>query len=193
MSRLPDPIRVLVFISSFIPLYFIIIWKAWGEYYHIFGVCLTPFSVLSIRFSWPSALSTALAVLSIGFLTLFTWYYYKKAGTDVTVDEYEGRLDLATEYILVYIYPLAVLDYSKLVNLVLFFGLFIMIGIIQSRSHRLYVNPVLAAFGFNYYWIEVDGEEELLITRKSISSDDKDIWKFPIGNRVSIGTHKNHD
>jgi hypothetical protein len=124
---------------------------------------------------------------------LFTWYYYKKAGTDVTVDEYEGRLDLATEYILVYIYPLAVLDYSKLVNVVLFFGLFIMIGIIQSRSHRLYVNPVLAAFGFNYYWIEVDGEEELLITRKSISSDDKDIWKFPIGNRVSIGTHKNHD
>jgi len=68
-----------------------------------------------------------------------------------------------------------------------------MIGIIQSRSHRLYVNPVLAAFGFNYYWIEVDGEKELLITRKSISRDNKDIWKFPIGNRVSIGTHKNHD
>ena len=193
MSRLPDPIRVLLFLSSFIPLYFIIIWKAWGESYHIFGSCLTPFSVLSIRLSWPSALSTLLAVLSIWFLISFTWYYYQKSGTDVTIDEYEGRLDLATEYILVYIYPLAVLDYSKLVNVVLFFGLFIMIGIIQSRSHRLYVNPVLAAFGFNYYWIEVDGEKELLITRKSISRDNKDIWKFPIGNRVSIGTHKNHD
>lgn len=193
MSRLPDPIRVLVFLSSFIPLYFIIIWKAWGQSYQILDYYLNPLSILSVKLSWPSAFATVLLISSIVFLIVFTYYYYRKVGTDVTVDDYEERLNLATEYILVYIYPLTVLDYSKFVDVVLFFGLFVMIGIIQSRSNRLYVNPVLAAFGFNYYWVEVDGEEELLITRKSFSAGDKKIWKYPIGKGASIGTHKNND
>jgi hypothetical protein len=51
-----------------------------------------------------------------------------------------------TEYLLVYIFPLIVFEFSNIYDVAAFFVLFLTVAAIVIRSTRLFVNPVLIGF-----------------------------------------------
>ncbi|MGQ3721134.1 hypothetical protein [Natrialba aegyptia] len=79
------------------------------------------------------------------------------------------RNDLLTSYLVAYIFPFISLDYALWESwfvLAVFFGV---LGSIQVQSDQLYVNPVLAAFGYHIYEVEDadSGNVDLVVAPKS--------------------------
>ncbi len=79
------------------------------------------------------------------------------------------RNDLLTSYLVAYVFPFISLDYTLWESwfiVTVFFGV---LGSIQVQSDQLYVNPVLAAFGYHIYEVEDadTGNVDLVVAPRS--------------------------
>jgi len=61
-----------------------------------------------------------------------------------------------TEYLLIYIFPFIVFEFSNVYDVAAFLILFFTVAAIVIRSNRLFATPVLICFRYRIYEIETD-------------------------------------
>lgn len=179
MAEFRREIKWILFVSSYIPLYFILIIKSWNLRVSVPAVDIPILSaVAGIQVPVVSILFAVVSVSSYYILEQAVEVKQQMSVSFTTVEHYQSRNDLITSYLLVYIFPFVVLDYTNILNWIAFGVFFIMIGYIQVRSNQLYVNPVLAFRGYNIYEIDTGNQMMTVIVQGRVEekfvSDDLD-------------------
>lgn len=178
----------LLFFSSYIPLYLILAVK------HLPTTARIPDnnlpiiqSISGVPVPFLSVSWLLLIVISAGALWLvFNTRRSKGADDFQHIESYKSRDELITSYILVYIFPFVVLDYTSIANWLAFVIFFIVIGIIQTRSNQLYVNPILAIVGYQIYEIDTGDQILTLLTRDSFVATEPTVRTVELSNNVHL-------
>jgi len=172
-----------VFLSSYVPLFFILAVKHFSFRMRIPSSAPVlsdlPIPVLSIF--W-----ILLSVASLVALYFVINIRLSKEPEPHKVEEIDNKNDAITSYILVYIFPFVVLDLSQVINWISFIVFFVVIGIIQVRSNHLYVNPILGIIGYDIYEVETDRGRLTLLSNKDISHQTETVPAIEISNGVFI-------
>lgn len=137
-----------LFLSSYIPLWGILIlfhWSDWGWW------LLVPFG--------------ALVGGAVGLIVL--WHWVATGSFEEVSTDYSIRQDSdSVAYIVTYIFPFLTLVISAPLEAIGIFALFLTIMSVYVSSDMLYVNPVLAAFGWHAHAIHTKGGTELVLLTK---------------------------
>lgn len=190
MADFKRGVKWWLFLSSYIPLYLILAIKHWNFQIVIPQNTLLIFSTVS---NW------SVPILSIGWILLtilsslvlylvFSLRLSRGATDFQRVESSRDRNDLITNYILVYIFPFVVLDFSNLTNWVAFVLFFVVIAIIQVRSNHLYVNPVLAAFNYRLYEVDTGDRVLTVVSKGAIDRPVEQIQTVELSNEVFLAT-----
>jgi hypothetical protein len=163
-------IKWLLFLSSYIPLYAILLlftWKSnWNIFYSLIGLILITFITLLISFKSINSLQKT---------------YIKVKRVDPKNGEFIG-------YIFTYILPFLSSNFSD-IKYVIGMGLFfILVGFMYVRSNLIYTNPILNLLGYSLYEIEDNKENMMvLITKESSLRKESNIKVINIGKNVYLG------
>ena len=143
--------KACLFLSSYIPLWFILTlfhWYDWGW--------------------WRLA---PIAALSGGWIGLAILRHWVKTGSqeEIAVDYAERQDSDSVAYIVTYIFPFLTLVIGTALEAVGILALFLTVMAVYVSSDMLYVNPVLAAFGRHAHSVHTKGGVELvLISRRRL-------------------------
>lgn len=188
MSNIPSWGKSLLFASSYAPLYVVIAFQTQSVSYDIFGTATPVYHIGGVPISLIAIVSLLFALLSVAFLLFLVYLNRDNEGELLELDHYENRGDLVSEYVIIYIFPFVVLDYTQLSNLLSFIVLFLTVGALQIRSSRLHINPVLAVFRYEVYKVHVDGEEILLLSKGHLEGEQVSIKTTAISDDVCLTT-----
>lgn len=188
MNQMPNWGKGMLFLSSFSPLYIVVAFKSYDVEYKLFGHPIPSKEVGGLSLSFSAVACILLLIVSLLFLGFILRITQSEEGQLETAEECTNRNDLVAEYLTVYIFPLAVLNYSDLADIAIFTALFVAIGAIQIRSSRLYINPVLTAFGFTVYEARINGEERLILSKEKLSRSDASMKTTELSNGVYVTT-----
>lgn len=147
-------IRILLFLSSYTPLWII----------------------LGIRFwdSWAAWACFALGAL--GAFSLFSWVEWNKRQTpaEYTVQRVEDAGAEAAGYLASYLLPFFNVTTPTIRDVLVYIGFFVTAGAIFVRSSIIRINPTLYLAG---YWVleieDKSGKHHYVITRKRVRPDDR--------------------
>lgn len=188
MASLRGSAKWGLFFSSYIPLYLILILKhrnitvTLPRIDHAFLSIFSQMEIPVISMGW-LLLTVGSAFVLYNVISL----RQSRGGTDIkTVESSRSRDDLITNYILVYVFPFVVLNYSNLVNWLAFIIFFAVIAIIQVRSNHLYVNPVLAAFDYRIYEIDTGNQTLTVVTKGEIDEPVDELITVELSNNVFL-------
>lgn len=188
MSQMPNWGKGMLFLSSFSPLYIVVAFKSYDVEYSLFGYPVPSLQLGGFSLSFLAVACILLLVVSLLFLGFVLRITRSEEGQLETAEVCENRNDLVAEYLTVYIFPLAVLNYSDLADIAIFATLFVAIGAIQIRSTRLYINPVLAASGFTIYKARIKGEDRLILSKEKLKRSDALVKSTELSNGVYVTT-----
>lgn len=188
MSNIPGWGKSLLFASSYAPLYLVIAFQTQKVSYDIFGISTPVYHVAGVQLSLTAIASILLSIISVVFLLALIYLNRDDEGELLELEHYENRGDLVSEYVIVYIFPFVVLDYSELSNILSFLVLFLTVGALQVRSNRLHINPVLAALRYEVYKVRVDGEELLLLSKEHLEGEEVSVKTTAISEDVCLST-----
>ncbi|MFD1601098.1 hypothetical protein [Halobellus rarus] len=188
MSNIPSWGKSLLFASSYAPLYLVIAFQTQIVRYELFGISTPVYHFLGIQLSLIAIVALLLSAISVTFLLALIYINRDDEGELLELDHYENRGDLVSEYVIVYIFPFVVLDYSQLSNMLSFIVLFLTVGALQIRSNRLYINPVLAALRYDVYKVRVDGDELLLLSKDHLEGKEVSVKTTTISKDVCLST-----
>jgi hypothetical protein len=104
------------------------------------------------------------------------------------IEQYRNRSDMFTEYLLVYIFPFIVFEFSNAFDVAAFLVLFVTVAAIVIRSNRLFVNPVLVGFRYRVYEIETEHDRRILLTKGRLDGNNITINTARISSDVYITT-----
>lgn len=188
MAEIRNGVKWLLFLSSYIPLFILLVIKHWGVKwvfpqleYPIFEA-LAGWKIPILSLGW------AILVLLSGFaLWLVISVRQSRGGTDFKrVESFRSRDDLITSYILVYIFPFVILDYTQLTNWLAFLVFFLVIGVIQVRSNLLHINPIFAIFNYRIYEIDTGEQVLTVVTRSNLKPTDDSLKTVELSNDVFL-------
>lgn len=180
---------LFLFLGSYLPLYPVLIWQTLNQEYLIEQVTLPTVNWLSTDWSVFAVISGNLLLISVLYMGMIIYVASERAGTSLNTEVIEDVTPVANEYILVYIYPLLLLDYAKLFEIVVFLLIFSSIAIIQVRTDRYMINPILALFGFHFYRVEVDGNHVFLLSKQNLQKgDSRKISQITVSTNVRVHT-----
>jgi hypothetical protein len=157
----------LYFICSFIPLFPVIIMNSLAQEYTILGKKLPIEQVGDIIITVPSMLSLILLLIGMSVFAILLYIKSNSHGEIKEVTITEIMTSNTTDYLLVYIYPLILIDYSDISGVLIFFVIFSMVMAIQLRSKEFVVNPLFVIVGFKLYKSQVGDKEEILLTTRN--------------------------
>lgn len=179
----------LLFLGSYLPLYPVLIWQTVNQRYLIAGTALPTIHCVGVDWSIFAILSLNLLVVSIVYQGMILILAWQRAGQLKEIEVFDDITPVANEYILVYIYPLLLLNYAKLFDITVFLLVFASIAIIQVRTDRFMVNPLLVFFGYHFYHIEIDGGKAFLLSSTDFDEGEIDeISQITISNNVRVHT-----
>lgn len=162
--------KILFYLSSFIPLYLLLIiqniqirdnsgrFLAPNEFFTQFFQTNT-----SVSFFWGGLL--ILSLLSLFGVFLFFLVYSKTEGRIGEIKYTEFVREDTLGYIVTYIVPLITMDIQSGRSLLINFILFIIIGTFYVRNDQLFMNPLYNICGYNVF----SAEDQIYITRISKS------------------------
>lgn len=153
MATFRRGIKFMLFVSSYISL---LIYLAVATYYDDFTLIRDFPWTLPVLFVFIS-----LICLPLPFLVLNTRSSARKDFEEVA--EYKRRNDLVTSHLLAYVFGFLAFNFSSVEGWVGFFVFFGVVAVIQIRSDRLHVNPMLALFGYEIYEVTLNREVRLVI------------------------------
>lgn len=188
MGRIPNGSKVVLFLSSYSPLYLIVALRAHNAQYQAFGIEVPRYPIMGAKLSLLSILAVGLTIGSVGFLLYLIRTRRTQQGQQATIDDYDNNSDMFTEYLLVYVFPFVVFDFNDLYDVAAFGILFLTVAAIVIRSSRLYINPVLVAFRYHVYEIETPHNQYLLLSKQPLSRDVETVNTARISNGVYIAT-----
>ena len=188
MGRIPSWAKIVLFLSSYSPLFIIIALRAHDAKHKILGYHLEPTQIGSVELSYLSVGSLIVTIVSVAFLALMIRMNRTRQGQLSEIEHYQNRSDMFTEYLLVYIFPFIVFEFSNLFDVAAFLVLFITVAAIVIRSNRLFVNPVLVAFRYRVYEIETEHDRRILLTKDRLDGNNITINTARISSDVYITT-----
>jgi hypothetical protein len=188
MGRIPNWAKSILFLSSYSPLYVIVALRAHDAVHSIWGYRLEPLGVGPVELSYLSIGSLVLTVVSVAFLTLMIRMNRTRQGQLSQIEQYRNRSDMFTEYLLVYVFPFIVFEFTNVFDVAAFLVLFITVAAIVIRSNRLFVNPVLVAFRYRVYEVETGHDRRILLTKDRLDGTDITINTARISSDVYITT-----
>ncbi|WP_323676878.1 hypothetical protein [Halorubellus sp. PRR65] len=188
MGRIPSWAKIILFLSSYSPLFAIVALRAHDATHTIFGYQLNPIGFGPIALSYLTIGSSILTVVSIVFLALMIHMNRTRQGQLSEVKHYRNRSDMFTEYLLVYIFPFIVFEFSNIFDVAAFLILFITVAAIVIRSNRLFVNPVLIGFRYRVYEIETEHDRRILLTKEQLEGNEVTLNTARISSGVYITT-----
>lgn len=167
---LRDHIKWILFLSSYIPLFAIIMIRNYTE------------TNLLIVLG-------ALTAFALIILAIVIWRSNKQSGDPMKVEKIENVNRIGLEYFVTYIIPFLAIDFLKLTDIISILILFGIMGFIYTRSDLVYMNPVLNLAKFNVYKVIAKGEEYVIITRKPrnlVNTEEV----IELGDNVLLGKNK---
>lgn len=134
------PIRVLLFLSSYWPLFFILTVLYFSKNLIVSTICA--------------------AICMIGPLGL--WGYLRRCrkrhqSKSDRLSSYHRRDSEVMSYIASYIVPLATLSLDLFSQMFILITFLLLLLILYINSNMIYINPILNIFGFHLYEIEIEG------------------------------------
>jgi hypothetical protein len=163
------PTRVVLFLSSYTPLFLIMALK-YGMAHHYFGLSML-----------------VLSVASVGILI----FYLKTAaslGVDrVVVEKISGKDTEAMSYIVTYLIPfldIRIDEPSTLVSLLL---LFVVVAIVYVHSNLIYINPTLNILKYHLLEIEIQsGKTIALLSKRGFVERGSTIAVVSLGDQILL-------
>ena len=160
MAELRKGIKWMLFFSSYVPLYPFLMWKHWGikliiPSYSIFeSVNLSGIEIPIISIFWGLFL-----IISLALFFIVHSVRNSREGFFPKIKDYDTQSSVLTQYLLVYIFPFILLDFSEPINWVAFVVFFLLIGDLQIRHNQIHINPVLSWMGYEIYKVEGEDSE----------------------------------
>lgn len=156
----------LMYISSYAPLYFLLIIKEYEKLKEIFRIIKTDgfYTVLNKTETWFFIFVFIFIIFSI-FILLKIIFSKSTRSVKIT-DGIENSGDSIISYIMTYIVPMLSIESTEGQSLLLNMILFFIIGTLYVINDLLYLNPLLALCGFRYYLTPSD---QLIISRMKIA------------------------
>ncbi len=166
--------NVLLFLSAFIPMYFLIIVKLLVE---ILNHNLT-FNVLNTM-----VLIVLTIVIVLGVVGIKSEVYNKNQKSDkVVITSFKNITDQHfLGYFSLFVLFAITFDLSKVSMAVVFVLIITMIGVVYVKNKLFYINPFLNILGYNFYDItyRIEGSEQIKSTRifyKGKLTENKEYW-----------------
>lgn len=145
--------KTILFISSFFPLYVILIVKFY-EFDKTFKYNIQNHTIIF-------CILTILIVISI---VTFLYFLFCELNSEVKIGEVENVNSEILTYFITYIVPLITLEEYNINSIIINLLLFIVIGIFYVNSNQFYLNVLFTLFGFNVYQ---DENKKIIISKKS--------------------------
>lgn len=126
-----------LYISSYIPLYFLILIKEYNQFFD---------TLVNInRPKLPSIFVYVTSFFLIYSLCIIRKNFFGKSTETFTVSEkYETVTDSVMNYVMTYIIPMISIDFSQPITVITNFLLFVFIGIIYVKNDLIYLNPLIS-------------------------------------------------
>lgn len=159
------PVRLILFLSSYVPLFFIIALRLGASKPFIMQEVTISQIQFEFVFSW---VSTALVLFCLGIsivLYRVMSIYSGSATTKKIINSYQRRNELLSMYLLSYVFVFAGLMFSNPIDIAVFTVFFIVLAILQIRSDILHVNPMLGLKGYYTYEITSGNQIVLVISK----------------------------
>jgi len=188
MGRIPSWAKIILFLSSYSPLFVIIALRAHDSTHSVLGYQLEPIGLGPIELSYLSLGSSIITIISVVFLILMLRMNRTRQGQSSEIQQYRNRSDMFTEYLLVYIFPFIVFEFSNIYDIAAFLVLFLTVAAIVIRSNRLFVNPILIGFRYRVYEIETKHDRRILLTKQQLDGNNMTLNTARISNDVYITT-----
>lgn len=144
-------IRIILFISSYFPLYIMVFVLYSKEFY---------LGIIQKSKLWIILISLLSVMLLISLSSIFL-FKKGKSCREITISNVKRPDDTILAYIMMYIVPLIVGNKSSVQVYIVNFLLFLLIGYIYIKIDLIYLNPLWAIFGYMLYKTE---EETIIIT-----------------------------
>lgn len=162
--------KILFYLSSFIPLYFLLfiqniqIRDEKGNFLSLKEIINHFFHTsTSVSFFWIGL--AILSILSLFGVFLFFLVYTKTKGRIGKIKNTEFIREDTLGYIVTYIVPLITMDIHSGRSLLINFILFVIIGTFYVRNDQLFMNPLYNVCGYNVF----SAEDQIYITKISKS------------------------
>src|SRR5690625_5099646 len=153
--------KILFYLSSFIPLYLLLVIQnvqirnSKGKLFNT-KEFFNQFTNTSITVSLFWSVLLILFLLSLFGVFLFFLVYAKKEGRVATIKNTEFIREDTMGYIVTYIVPLLSMNIESSRSLLINFLLFIIIGTFYVRNDQVFMNPLYNVFGYNVFSADKD-------------------------------------
>ncbi|UQF12385.1 hypothetical protein [Vagococcus lutrae] len=181
--------KLLMYISSYAPLYFLLIIKEYDKLKESIknikkdGLCHS----LNVSETWFFIFIFICILLSV--YIMIKVIFSKSTRSVKIIDGIENSGDSIISYIMTYIVPMLSIDSNDNKSLLLNLILFCIIGILYISNDLLYLNPLLSLLGFRYYLTPSD---QLVISRMKISelnsarANGNQVYIYEMTDNISI-------
>ncbi len=163
-----QPIEIILFISSYVPLFIIMGLKFWNVGPMVTDIYYVPYVDLPVGISYLTGSIFVSCVIFTFLVYHIVQIHAGRATTQRPIDTYQKRNELLTTYLLVYVFVFAGLDFTQLLDMTIFLVFFFILGVLQINSGHLHVNPMLGVRGYQVYELTSDDQVLLVISDGSL-------------------------
>lgn len=197
-NNLHEIAQFVLFVSSYMPLFILIIVRQVSEnyeYLHWTGISLISIKLFALKFGLSSILFFVSVIGMFGYWqTLGNIEEVAKNGTPITVKDVRNKNSEAIGYIATYIIPFLFQSFNGWFECLSVLFLMAIIYRIYINSSLLLINPLLS-FKFAIYEIEYTENKKnkngLIISRNKYLQDNADIKIYEIGHKLYFATNNN--
>jgi hypothetical protein len=163
------PTRVVLFMSSYTPLFLIMAVKD-GALHPYFALAMVMLAVTSV------------------ILLLF----YLRRSSDLAVDiviveKVSGKDSEAMSYIVTYLIPFLDIKLNELSSLISLLLLFLVVGVLYVHSNLIYINPTLNLLSYHLFEIEVEGgKTSALLSKRRFVERGASILVVSLGEQILL-------
>jgi hypothetical protein len=163
------PTRVILFLSSYAPLFLIIAMRGWGDNHYLAGGL------------------AVLAVLSVVVLFIFLTAAQKLAADKIKIDSVVSRDGDVMSYIVTYLLPFLGVKLSDTTDAASLGVVLLVIAILYVNSNMIYTNPVLNIAGYHVFEIQDDGgKTTALLCKRTYVRTGSEISVISVGDYVLL-------
>jgi hypothetical protein len=161
--------RVILFLSSYAPLFLIIAMRGWCDSRYLAGGLVV------------------VAALSVVVLFVFLNTAQRLAADKIKVDSVVSRDGDAMSYIVTYLLPFLAVKLNDIIDVASLGIVLLVIAILYVNSNMIYTNPVLNIAGYHIFEIQdADGKTTALVSKRAYVRTGSEINVISAGDYVLL-------
>jgi hypothetical protein len=163
------PTKIVLFLSSYMPLFLIMAVK-YGGAHHVFG-----------------GIMLLVAFASVALLLYFLSSARALGNDIVTVENISAKDTEAMSYIVTYLIPFLDIKIDEPANLISLLLLFVVLGVIYVHSNLIYINPTLNVLKYHLFEIELEGgKTSALLSKRSFIERGSAVAVISLGDQILL-------